>query len=37
MITKSALINLVKYSFKLKDKNEVMEGYTAKITKLKEM
>ena len=32
-----SIINLVKYSFKPKDKNEVMEGYTAKIMKLKEM
>ena len=30
-----SIINLVKYSFKPKDKNEVMEGYTAKIMKLK--
>ena len=30
-----SIINFVKYSFKPKDKNEVMEGYTAKIMKLK--
>ena len=30
-----SIINFVKYSFQLKDKNEVMEGYTAKIMKLK--
>ena len=30
-----SIINLVNYSFKPKDKNEVMEGYTAKIMKLK--
>ena len=29
-----SIINFVKYSFKPKDKNEVMEGYTAKIMKL---
>ena len=31
-----SIINLVRYSFQPKDKNEVMEGYTAKIMKLKE-
>ena len=31
----TTIINLVKYSFQPKDKNEVMEGYTAKIMKLK--
>ena len=30
-----SIINLVKYSFKPKDKNEVMEGCNAKIMKLK--
>ena len=30
-----SIINFVKYSFRPKDKNEVMEGYTAKIMKLK--
>ena len=30
-----SIINFVKYSFKPKDKNEVMEGYSAKIMKLK--
>ena len=28
-------INFVRYSFQPKDKNEVMEGYTAKVMKLK--
>ena len=32
-----SIINFVKYSFQPKDKNVVMEGYTAKIMKLKEM
>ena len=31
-----SIINFVRYSFQPKDKNEVMEGYTAKIMKLKE-
>jgi hypothetical protein len=31
-----AIINFVKYSFQPKDKNETMEGYTAKIMRLKE-
>ena len=31
-----SIINLVKYSFQPKDKNEVIEGYTAKIMKIKE-
>ena len=31
-----SILNLVKYSFQPKDKNETMEGYTAKIMKLKE-
>ena len=30
-----SIIDFVKYSFQPKDKNEVMEGYTAKIMKLK--
>ena len=30
-----SIINLVKYSFQPKDKKEVLEGYTAKILKLK--
>ena len=29
-------LNFVRYSFKPKDKNETLEGYTAKILKLKE-
>ena len=28
-------LNFVRYSFQPKDKNEVMEGYTAKVMKLK--
>ena len=31
-----SIINFVRYSFQPKDKNETMEGYTAKIMKLKE-
>ena len=31
-----SIINFVRYSFQPKDKNELMEGYTAKIMKLKE-
>ena len=31
-----SIINLEKYSFQPKDKNEVIEGYSAKIMKLKE-
>ena len=31
-----SIINFVRYSFKPKDKNDTMEGYTAKIMKLKE-
>ena len=31
-----SIINLEKYSFQLKDKNEVIEGYSAKIMKLKD-
>ena len=31
-----SMLNLVRYSFQPKDKNETMEGYTAKIMKLKE-
>ena len=31
-----SIINFVHYSFQPKDKNEVMEGYTAKIMKLKD-
>ena len=31
-----SILNLVRYSFQPKDKNETMEGYTAKIMKLKE-
>ena len=30
-----AIINFVKYSFQPKDKNETLEGYTAKVMKLK--
>ena len=32
-----SILNFVKYSFQPKDKNETLEGYTAKILKLKEM
>ena len=31
-----SIINFVRYSFQPKDKNDTMEGYTAKIMKLKE-
>ena len=31
-----SIINFVRYSFQPKDKNEIMEGYTAKIMKIKE-
>ena len=31
-----SIIDFVRYSFQPKDKNEIMEGYTAKIMKLKE-
>ena len=31
-----SIINFARYSFQPKDKNELMEGYTAKIMKLKE-
>ena len=31
-----SIINFVRYSFQPKDKNETMEGYTAKVMKLKE-
>ena len=31
-----SILNFVSYSFQPKDKNELMEGYTAKIMKLKE-
>ena len=31
-----SMLNLVRYSFQPKDKNETMEGYTAKTMKLKE-
>ena len=31
-----SIIDFVRYSFQPKDKNEIMEGYTAKIRKLKE-
>ena len=30
-------LNFIRYSFQPKDKNEPLEGYTAKILKLKEM
>ena len=30
-----SIINFVKYSFQPKDKNETLEGYTAKVMKLK--
>ena len=31
-----SIIDFVRYSFQPKDKNEIMEGYNAKIMKLKE-
>ena len=31
----TSIINFVKYSFQPKDKNETLEGYTAKVMKLK--